>query len=76
LVHSHGGNSNGVTHLKVVLRADTLTIEPNLPAAQQLIDMALGHIFQPFDQKIVNTLTPAVLTYNFRDRSTEWNFFA
>jgi hypothetical protein len=38
--------------------------------------MTFGHIFQAFDQKIVNTLTLAVLTYDFRDRSTQWNFFA
>jgi hypothetical protein len=59
-----------------MLRASALTVEPHLPAAQQLVDMALGYIFKAFDQKIVNTLTLAVLTYNFRDRSTQWNFFA
>jgi hypothetical protein len=59
-----------------MLRASALAVEPYLPAAQQLVDVTFGYIFKAFDQKIVDTLTPAVLTYDFRDRSTQWNFFA
>jgi hypothetical protein len=59
-----------------MLRPSAFTVESHLPAAQQLVDMTFGYIFKAFDQKIVDPLTLAVLTYNFRDRSTQWNFFA
>ena len=59
-----------------MLRSSAFTVEPHLPAAQELVDMTFGYIFKAFDQKIVDTLTLAVLTYNFSDRSSQWNFFA
>jgi hypothetical protein len=59
-----------------MFRLSAFTVESHLPAAEQLVDMTFGYIFKAFDQKIVDTLTLAVLTYNFRDRSTQCNFFA
>ena len=52
------------------------TVESHLPAAQELVNVTFRHIFQALDQKIVDTLALAVLTYDFRDRSAQWNFFA
>jgi hypothetical protein len=60
----------------MVLGANALTVEPHLPAAQELVNVTFRHIFQALYQEIVDTLALAVLTYDFRDRSTQWNFFA
>jgi hypothetical protein len=38
--------------------------------------MAFRHILEPLDQEIINTLTSAVLSYDFGDRGTQRKFFA
>ena len=47
--------------------SDTPAVEPDLPAAQQLVDMAFRHILQAPDQEIVDALTLTVLTDDFGD---------
>jgi hypothetical protein len=74
--HSHRRYTHSITGLEVVVSSHAPAVKPHLTAAQQLVDMAFRHIFKPLDQEIVNTLTAAVLSYDFGDRGTQRKFFA
>jgi hypothetical protein len=52
----------------MAVRTDALAVKSHLSAAQKLINVVLGHTFQAFGQKIINTLTFTVIAYDFRNR--------
>jgi hypothetical protein len=52
----------------MIIRADALAVKPHLSAAQKLINVILGYIFQALCQEIIDTLAFTVIAYDFRNR--------